>query len=158
MILAKIESYNCYSCELSGQPAQEYITCDLPKQNWGLKLKYKQNKLKCLHLLGNYFQYLGTKTAVFSKTCRNISVLFPTKCHFFHYLVLFGSHNINNSGSHAYVYQCRLCGASTILYCMYYSCILTFACSDEVVQGQFFSPLSCHVHHCLEISVFSLNG
>jgi len=30
-----------------------------------------------------------------SKTHRNISVLFPTKCRLFHYLVLFGSWNIN---------------------------------------------------------------
>jgi len=32
---------------------------------------------------------------VFSKTHRNISVLFPTKCRFFHCWVLFGSYNIN---------------------------------------------------------------
>jgi hypothetical protein len=43
MGFTKIESYKSYNCQLSGQPAQEYITCDLPRQNRGLKPKYTTN-------------------------------------------------------------------------------------------------------------------
>ena len=59
--------------------------------NWNI---IRTNWSVCI-LLGNYFEYLGTKTAVFSKTCRTVFVLFPIKCHFFHYVVLFELYNIN---------------------------------------------------------------
>jgi hypothetical protein len=42
---------------------QEYITCDLTKQNKVLELEYKWKQLKCLHLLEIYFGYLGTNNA-----------------------------------------------------------------------------------------------
>jgi len=41
MGLTKSESYNGYTCIFLGQPMQEYIMCELPKQNQGLKPKYK---------------------------------------------------------------------------------------------------------------------
>jgi len=44
---------------------QDYIMCDLPKQNWGLKPKYNNNKLRCLHLLEIYFGYLETKNTYY---------------------------------------------------------------------------------------------
>jgi len=39
---------------------QEYILCDLPKQNQEPKLKYKWKKFKFLHLIEIYFGCLGT--------------------------------------------------------------------------------------------------
>jgi len=39
---------------------QEYISCDLRKQNQDFRLKYKWKKLKFLHILEIYFGYLGT--------------------------------------------------------------------------------------------------
>jgi hypothetical protein len=100
---------NYWSRELLtlGWSTQECSTCDLPKQNRGLKLKYKQKKLKCLHLLDIYFGYLVSSSVYLSsKARRNISVLFSTNCPFFQFLFLFSSHNIKVFVNNAKKFKC----------------------------------------------------
>jgi hypothetical protein len=67
----------------------------LLKQNWGLKQNVsKRNWNFCVFCKFILCIYELRTLAAFSKTCRNISVLFPAKCRLIHYLILFGSHNV----------------------------------------------------------------
>ena len=74
VLVGQRQSCNYYGRQISGQPPLKYIACDLLKQNWGLKPKYHQNKLKCFRLLEINFRVQELKLlTAFSKTHINIS-------------------------------------------------------------------------------------